>query len=462
MPLVCAAALLMGLAAAPDASAQGWPAWLGGSAEPGTPAWWKSAKGKAVFVPGSGYQVPGVEGFFDEKGRPINAPLDEVSSLLADGGEKPAGLLPGLDPKVQYRRVRDATGFGPDLTVAQQSLAEGQSLFTAKKYGAAARRFRTAADRAPGTPTADRALFLLGESYFFDDRYVEARDAYNELVEAQPNTRDLNTLIERQWAIAQYWERFYFDYKPTAALQPNLVDKTRPLFDTLGHAIKTYENIRLNDPTGPRADDAIMAEAGIYFRRGRYYDADAQYTLLREEYPRSEHQFEAHLLGLQSKLRKYQGPDYDGTPLKEAELLVKQIRTQFAGQLNDDEKTRLKQVSAELQLAAETRDLRMAQYYDNTEHYLAARHYYAKIARDYPTSPVGQQASARLAELGGKPDVPPERLAWFVDLFPENREQSRVGRIVERSAGETRLAGRAGAEGGAGVVPASAEAPATR
>ena len=69
-----------------------------------------------------------------------------------------------------------------------------------------------------------------------------------------------------------------------------------------------------------------MATANIYFRRGKYDDADYHYTLLRKEYPRSELQFEAHLLGLQAKMRKYQGENYDGTPLEEAKVLVKQLR----------------------------------------------------------------------------------------------------------------------------------------
>ncbi len=453
-------ALSCGLSLAPPtAAAQGWFSWGGDSDErPGTPSWWSANKGKASFVPGSGYQVPGVEGFFDEQGRPIDAPVDEVTGAFLAEEEKPAGLLPGLDPAVQYRRVREATGFGPSVTAAKELLSEGEQAFAAKRYGTAARKFRAAANRAAGTSISDRALFLLGESYFFQDKYTSARDAYDELVQANPNTRHLNTLIERQWSIAQYWENYYFDYKQTAALQPNFTDKTRPTFDTLGQAIKTYENIRLNDPTGPRADDAIMKEAGIYFRRGRYFDADAQYTLLREEYPRSEHQFEAHLLGLQSKLRKYQGPDYDGTPLEEAQALLKQLRTQFAGRLTDAEKQRLAQVRAEIQLAAETRDLKMAQYYDNTEHYLAARQYYAKIAADHGSSPVAAQARERLAQLGGLPDEPEPRLAWFVDLFPENRERSRVTGIVERSSGATRLAENPSATPGA-VTPASATSP---
>ena len=129
-----------------------------------------------------------------------------------------------------------------------------------------------------------------------------------------------------------------------------------PLFDTLGRAMKVYENIRLNDPTGPLADDAIMATANSYFRRGRYNDADYQYDLLRKEYPRSDHQFNAHVLGLQCKLRKYQGPDYDGTPLEEAKQLVKQQQMQFAGELDRDQRQRLAEIDAQVNRQLATRE----------------------------------------------------------------------------------------------------------
>ena len=94
-----------------------------------------------------------------------------------------------------------------------------------------------------------------------------------------------------------------------------MTDKTRTLFDTHGHAMRVYDRVRLDDPTGPLADDSIMATANAMFVKARYEDADYYYTLLRTDYPKSEHQFQAHLLGLKSKLLKYQGPDYEGAPL---------------------------------------------------------------------------------------------------------------------------------------------------
>ena len=49
-------------------------------------------------------------------------------------------------------------------------------------------------------------MFMLAESYFYDDRYIKARDAYDELVKEHPNTRYMDTVIDREWTIARYWE----------------------------------------------------------------------------------------------------------------------------------------------------------------------------------------------------------------------------------------------------------------
>ena len=272
-----------------------------------------------------------------------------LSSASSQAGEEKEeiGLIPGLDPRVQYDKMKTAVGLGPDEQIARASYAEGQQLFQQKDYSAAAKKFEEAIERGPHSPIEQDAMFALAESYFFGDRYIKARDAYDALVKEHPNTRYMDTVIDREWAIARYWEQ-YESHSPDWLGTPNAYDRTRPWFDTIGHAIKTYDNIRLNDPTGPRADDAIMATANIYFERHRYDDADYHYTLLRREYPRSELQFEAHLLGLQAKLRKYQGADYDGSPLEEAKTLVKQLRMQFAGRLSNEEKERLQTVEAQL------------------------------------------------------------------------------------------------------------------
>jgi TolA-binding protein len=435
--LFCAVFAL--LSAAQVGVADAWP-WSGDpeASKPGTAQWWKENKKMAVFDAGQGYKVPGVDGYFDGNGRPITSPIAPEAVIEAGEKKDDVGLIPGLDPRVQYDKVKVAIGLGPNEQFARQSYALGDTSFREKKYKAAAEQFETAISRGPHSSIEQDAMFMRAESYFFADDYIHARDAYDELVKEYSSTRYMDTVIDREWKIAQFWEKKDAEYHHWS-LTPNATDKTRPWFDTIGHAVKTYESIRLNDPTGPRADDAIMATANIYFRYGQFEEADYNYTLLRKEYPRSELQFEAHLLGLQAKLRKYQGQDYDGTPLEEAKTLVKQLNSQFSGRLSKEEKDRLGTVSGQLSMEIANRDYRMAAYYDYKEDYGAAKFYYAEVIKKYPDTDVCKKAKDRVAELQGKPDEAPKKLAFLIDMLPESRERTRVARIPELQNG-TRFA----------------------
>ncbi len=405
----------------------------------GSAPWWKKHKANAVFTEGKGYKVEGVDGYFDGDGRPMRGPVSTERVVEATEAKSETGLIPALDPRVQYDKVKTVVGLGPNEQIARQDYAEGDRLFREKNYKAAAEKFKAAVDRGPHSAIQQDAMFMLAESYFFDDRYINARDAYDALVKEYTNTRYLDQVIDREWKIARYWEQ-YDQHRPHLALTPNAWDKTRPWFDTLGHAIKTYDSIRLNDPTGPRADDAIMATANIYFEHGRYDDADYHYTLLRREYPRSELQFEAHLLGLQAKLRKYQGEDYDGTPLEEAKKLVKELNSQFADRLRPEDKQRVVTTEAWLNKEIATRDYRMAAYFDKKKDFGAARFYYAEVIKKYPDTELAKKSTDRVAELKGEPEIPAKPLGFLVDHLPESRERTRVARIPELQKGNTRLA----------------------
>jgi TolA-binding protein len=434
LPIVFAALVVLSLhgIALPRAAAQmPWSGWMGEGEPVGSAKWWKKHKHKAEFHPEKGYSVEGVDGYFDGSGRPIDKAVTISNGATPDAeGDPETGLAPALDPRNVYGKVKTAVGLGPNDRIAHEYFMEGERLFEEERYGDAADAYAAAAGRAVDMRIKEDSLFMLGESYYFNDKCIPARDAYNELADKYPSTRYLDKLVEREWAIARYLEA-YANAHYDAPMTPNAWDKTRPWFDTMGHAIKTYENIRMNDPTGPRADDAIMATAGIYFRTDRFDDADYHYELLRKEYPRSEFQFEAHLLGLQSKLRKYQGQDYDGTPLEESQVLVKQLRTNFSGQLSVEERDRLKLVSAQLLQEQASRDMQMAQFYDGTKNYGSAKTYYAEVINKYPDSEFAKTAKERMLAMGDLPEFPEKRLAWFVDMFPESQEHAALANVPE-------------------------------
>ena len=215
----------------------------------------------------------------------------------------------------------------------------------------------------------------------------------------------------REFAIGRYWEKFD-DREPHWPTTPNFTDRKRPWFDTWGNALKAYDHVRMNDPTGPLADHSLMAAGNAYFLAGRYEDAAGQYDVLRKEYPKSDHQLKAHLLGMESKQLIYQGPLYDGTPLKEAGEIADHTLVRFAGSLGEDRGRVVEAKNRIVELQAE-RDLEIGRYFDKKHRYGAARIYYQGVLKEFPQTAAAVAARQRLDEIKDLPADPPNYFHWL-------------------------------------------------
>jgi outer membrane protein assembly factor BamD (BamD/ComL family) len=342
---------------------------------------------------------------------------NDLGSLVE---EDKRGPLARLAPKAVVASAKKAVGKGPNEQVARKALAEGDSLFRQQKYAEAMSAYREAYKRWPDSPLEEEAIFKAAESAFFADRYVRAEDEYALLIKKFQSSQYLSQVTERRFSIGRYWEAQDRAH-PKFVLTPNLFDRTIPRFDTGGHALKVYERIRLDDPIGPRADDAVMATANAYFLKGRWDDADYHYGLLRSEFPKSEHQYQSHLLGLRCKLLRYQGPGYEGSQLDEAEDLATQLLTQFPSDLGD-ERERVVQVRADIRGQRALREWEMAEWYAKNSYYGAARHYYAKVIDDYPDTKLAEMSKGRVTEYAAEPATPTPPFEWVAKLLPESKK----------------------------------------
>ena len=329
------------------------------------------------------------------------------------------------------KRWKKMVGRGPNEPVSRKALAEGDALFRDRKYAEAAKKYKVAIDRWPDSVIEEDALWQLAECWFFLDRYPKAEDCYDELVKKYANSRYLDRIAQRQFVIAQYW--IALDQKNNyMTIVPNLVDRSRPLFDTRGRALKAYDHVRINDPRGPLADDSIMAAANAHFVDRQWLDADYFYGLLRSEYPDSDFLLQAHLLGLQAKLRAYQGPGYEGGVLDEAEILADQTVVQFPDQLNQEEAERVQTSRAAIAAQQAQRHWNRAEFYAKGKHYTSARIYYALIARDYPKTMLAQEARDRLDKYSGFADVSDNPFPWLTAILnPDSLKEAELDAMAE-------------------------------
>lgn len=340
-----------------------------------------------------------------------------------EDSEEEKTFFDALAPSRVYAQLKALAGYGPDENLAKQAYRQGQQLFDARQYEEAAKQFATAAARWPNSPLEEDALFLLAECYFFSDQYPKAEDTYEKLLKKYQYSRHVDKAVARQFAIGRYWEQFHAA-EPHWPTTPNLTDKSRPLFDTWGHALKCYDHVRLNDPTGPLADDSLMASATAYFNVGHFEEAAFRYDLLRKEYPKSEHALNASLLCLDAKQRIYQGPLYDGTPLVEAGEIADQTLTRYGPTLGEKRALVLEARDRITEQKAE-RDWAMAQYYDKNHYFGAARFYYQSIIDEYPQTQVAEAARKRLEEIKDLPAQPPDRFGWLNKIINPKKRRPR-------------------------------------
>ena len=373
----------------------------------------------------------------------------EVSEMAPDGVETVAyeeevfesdddeGFsIDKLTPQALGTSFSKAIGQGPNRDVAKRFLAEADGMYDAaaklqasgskaseykKEYRKAGDLYLTAAKRFPGSSIEQDALFRAGESFFFADNYDKANEAYENLIQKYGGSRLVDKAEARRFAIAQYWAELQ-EVSPDHLWSYNFTNPERPARDTGGHARRVFNNIRLEDPTGKLADDATLALGNAYFRNGSYIDAADTYEDLRKAYPGSQHVFTASMLEIQSRLRAYRGPAYDGTGIEKADRLMQSVVEQFPEQVQA-QRTAADELAAEIRYQLADREMYLARLYDRRQENRAARLYYGKVVSQYSDTILAEEAREKLAELQGKPELPKQKLKWLVDALPDPKDQ---------------------------------------
>ena len=195
--------------------------------------WWAANQHRKRYVPGRGYYIDGVNGFFDQDGRKLS---NDVAMGGSQSDDDQQGFLDRISPKLAMKKFSKFIGKGPNEQVAHKALDEGDALFRQKEYAKAADKYRVAYKRWPDSPMEEEAIFKAAESNFFADRYSKADDDYALLVKKFPSSQYLSQSVIRRFAIGRYWEQYDLAH-PHWPIRPNYFDKTRPTFDTAGHAL---------------------------------------------------------------------------------------------------------------------------------------------------------------------------------------------------------------------------------
>ncbi len=252
-----------------------------------------------------------------------------------------------------------------------------------------------------------KALYYLAETRYQRRNLVGAHEAFELLVTTYPGTPYLEKAVGREYEIARTW--LAQSGGDPAAKLPWTARFTGglPVFDTGGNALAVLDHVRHHDPTGPLADDAAMKIADYHYDAESFEQSAVYYDQLAADHPKSPLLRRAHLASIDSKMKAYIGPEYDGSGLEQARETVKRTMATFPERLastdGGDEQQKLDKT---LDLIADQdaeRAYTTGLYYVRAGYPTSAEYYFGMISRRWPKSPWAELAKTQLATVAKQP-----------------------------------------------------------
>ena len=81
-----------------------------------------------------------------------------------------------------------------------------------------------------------------------------------------------------------------------------------------------------------------------------------------------------------------------------------------------------KNASKDIRLKLAQREYQLARFYDGKKEYRAARMQYERVRREFADTNLALESESRLAQLGGLPDTPTQKMEWLVNAFPQDED----------------------------------------
>ena len=349
------------------------------------------------------------------------APGDDASSILQvnylsikqddyeydwEREEKHYFSLSLLDPTRFGERMKAWVGLGPNEEKARKYMESGLQQMENGKNVKAAQDFEWAAYYAPETALEEDARYHAAECYYREKRFDKAVNQYTKLLENFPSSPYKNEAVHNMFEIARTWIKRVTEDKVNYV---NVTDRSRPTFDTFGHAERALKTIFINCPNDHMADDSVFLLGHGYMRLGRTqgdasFERAAEYfKQLRDCYPNSEFVVEAMRLEIICREKSGLGADYDMRHVNEASKTAEQLQQQYGTRMPSDQRNELLEISNRLSEQKAKKLWVTGKFYDDRYDYGAARLLYQELINTYPASDYAEKARKRYEQIRDLP-----------------------------------------------------------
>ncbi len=300
-----------------------------------------------------------------------------------------------------------------DKAAPPPALAAAHDLYRQGDFWKASWQFRGLANDTKNTPAvAEEARYYEAECWRQMGFLPRAADLYAKMLNDFPSGVYREQACQRMFDIANLWlddtraEMQEVQEKKEGKrwfVVPRFVnfDKRKPLIDEQGRAVEKLEQVRYNDMMGPLADKALFLMGSVKFFDQDYKEADHYYSQLVEQHPNSEFAAKAVDMAIICKTFCNGGPDYDGTKVAQARMMVHKALEGYP-ELVQAKGEYLEGKLKDINLQQAAKDFNTAEFYKRTGHPESAYFTYEVVRRRYPGTEYANKATERMLQMRGE------------------------------------------------------------
>ena len=249
------------------------------------------------------------------------------------------------------------------------------------------------------TDYADDNQFLRGEIKLAEGDYMDAAEAFQQVISVYPESPLYDGVIANQYEIGDaLFEKGSAKkkkkpawYRPWSALSKYNPFKHRPL----KKAITVYSMVIDNQPFTNEAAEAQYKIGLCHFTREEYLESSFEFRRVIEDYSNSEWVKDSTFQLTRSYEEAALSPDYDQAP---SQLAMNAIDT-FARRYPDDSRVAERQeIREEMRESIAEQRFRTARFYDKRRLIPSARIYYEIVVGEFPGTRAAEKAEEWLAQ----------------------------------------------------------------
>jgi outer membrane protein assembly factor BamD len=291
----------------------------------------------------------------------------------------------------KFRNIDDVV---KESAKAQFDYAE--ELEKQEDFAKAYKSYKKLVEHFPDSILAARAQFRYGRCLEKMGRYSKAFEAYQTVIDKYPNFAEPESVLERQFAVAEMYYRGKKKEIPFLGIG---------IFSGKSDAVKFLDQIAKNAPFSKYAEKGKFMAGVMLEQMDRYEDSDAgdgavtAYKFVVERFPDGEFADDAqYRIGISyyeiAKKARYNRKAFDASIANLQKYITSYPKGEFI--------VEAKQKISELDYRGAKGTYEVARFYEKKKKYDAALIYYREVVERFPLSEWAEQAEARIKTLSAE------------------------------------------------------------